>query len=128
MRVFNAPPWNDDWSASSAGQRLADVLATPGSAGTCLRRGGTLVGFALGHRERWFRGRHFLLKEMCVDQPLQGRGHGGSLLTALQEQLPDVEQIYLITARGGPAQRFYQRHGYTHAASRGLMVRPLRLS
>ena len=123
VRVFNAPPWNDAWTPATARKRLADLLATPGSAGVCLRRDGSLIAFAPGHCEQWSSGRHFLLKQMCVDTGLQRQGHGGALLTALVEGLDDVEQVYLLTASTSAASGFYQGKGFTFAHGLGVVVK-----
>ncbi|WP_432547731.1 GNAT family N-acetyltransferase [Kineococcus sp. SYSU DK004] len=126
VRVFTGAPWNEPWRLDAARQRLADVLATPGAAGTCLREAGALVGFALGHVERSHSARHFLLKEMCVDAGRQRRGHGRALLTALVEGLDDVEEVYLVTASTGTARLFYESTGFRAAQHHGVMVKRVR--
>ena len=123
VRVFGAAPWNEAWSPEAAQQRLGDVLATPGAAGTCLREEGALVGFALGHAERSHSARHFLLEEMCVDASRQREGHGRALLTALLEGLDDVEEVYLLTASAGGARLFYESAGSASARHHGVMVK-----
>jgi hypothetical protein len=74
VRVFNAPPWNDRWTVTTAGERLAQALATPASLGLAVRQGKSLVGVAIGYRERWYSGTHYVLKEMFIDPDLQGTG------------------------------------------------------
>lgn len=123
VRTFNAAPWNDAWSPRRARQRLADILATPGSAGVCLRRQGALAGFVLGHREHWFSGQHFLLQEMCVAAELQRRGHGRALLSLLIEGLDDVEEVYLVTAAAGQARFFYESNGFRFSQDHGIMTK-----
>ncbi|SDT07944.1 GNAT family N-acetyltransferase [Actinopolymorpha singaporensis] len=128
VSVFNAEPWNDRWSEASVRARLADVVATPGFVGVALQAGQDLHGFAIGHTEQWFTGRHFLLQEMCVRTDLQRQGVGAALLDALEARLVDVEQIYLLTeqdgaARRGAAQRFYERCGFRAARRTGVMTK-----
>ena len=59
--VFNGGPWFDAWTEDSARKRLEDLLGTPGSGGVVLFDEERLLGFALGHSEQWFVGRHFVL-------------------------------------------------------------------
>ena len=125
VSVFNAPPWNDQWTPPTARQRLHDLLSTPGSAGMVLLEQDRPVAFALGHTEQWFVGRHFFLKEMCVLTSLRRSGHGTRLLQTLEQRLAGVEQVYLLTARGGPAHNFYESRGYRPAQRQGLMTKPL---
>jgi aminoglycoside 6'-N-acetyltransferase I len=123
VSVFNGPPWNDRWSEASARARLDDVTGTPGFGGVALRRGPDLCGFAIGHTEQWFTGRHFYLREMCVRADLQRQGLGTNLMTALEAQLRDVEQIYLLTDRHGPAHSFYKHCGFRPAQTQAVMTK-----
>ena len=125
VATFNAPPWNESWSAADARQRLGDFLASPRSTGVCVANPeGDVVGFALGHRERSSDGDHFLLQEMCVQSGVQRRGHGTELLRGLGELLPDVTRWYLLTAYGSYAATFYQKVGFEPAQRMGVFVRP----
>jgi aminoglycoside 6'-N-acetyltransferase I len=123
VSVFNAAPWNDSWSEASARARLADVVGTPGFVGVALYQDQDLCGFAIGHTEQWFTGRHFLLQEMCVRTDRQRHGIGTELLAALEPRLVDVEQVYLLTDRHGPAHMFYERCGFRSAQRQGVMIK-----
>ncbi|MGW5365717.1 GNAT family N-acetyltransferase [Actinopolymorpha pittospori] len=125
VSVFNAPPWNDSWSDSSARTRLRDVVETPGFVGVALHQGQDLCGFAIGHTEQWFAGRHFLLQEMCVRTELQRQGIGTELIDALEARLFDVEQVYLLTDRHSPAHSFYERCGFRSARRQGVMIKSI---
>jgi aminoglycoside 6'-N-acetyltransferase I len=125
VKTFNAPPWNEDWSPADALQRLGDFLASPRSAGVCVTDlDGEVIGFALGHRERYSDGDHFLLQELCVRQDLQRQGHGTELLQGLGEVLPGVSRWYLLTAHASEAASFYQKNGFRPAKQVGVFVRP----
>jgi aminoglycoside 6'-N-acetyltransferase I len=112
VRVFNAPPWRDAWTEESARARLADMWATPGVVGVVSRDENRLVGFALGHVERWYSGPHFYLREMCVEADRQRSGHGSRMLSALDDRLEQVTALHLLTGRGTPAEEFYRRRGF----------------
>jgi aminoglycoside 6'-N-acetyltransferase I len=128
VAVFNATPWNDSWSEASARARLADVVETPGFVGVALQDGRELRGFAIGHTEQWFTGRHFLLQEMCVRTDLQRQGVGTALLGALEDRLADVEQVYLLTDQDGVAHRFYEHCGFRAARRVGVMTKRISLT
>lgn len=113
--VFNAPPWNDRWTLITARQRLLDLLDTPGFAGSVLLANDELVGFAMGYSEQWQNNRVFYLTEMCVKTASQRQGFGTRLLRSLEKRLTaefGATSIYLMTMRGGPAERFYAANGY----------------
>lgn len=121
--TFNAPPWNESWTAHDAAQRLGDVLATPRAFGVCSSTAdGEVLGFALGHLERSGADDHFLLQELCVRPGAQG--HGTELLEALADRLGQALHWYLLTARDSDAATFYERNGFRPAERMGVFVRP----
>ena len=126
VAVFNAAPWHDRWTAATARLRLADTLATPGARGFALLDG-ELLGFVLGFAEPWFDGTHFYTKEMCVQTGRQRTGLGTRLLQHLERDLREqqIDRVYLLTARAGPAQAIYAKHGYYTSAKMCLMAHRL---
>ena len=114
VAIFNDEPWNDNWQVKTAEKRLTDFLNTPKFLGVCCYEGEELLGFALGNREQWFEGEVFHLKEMGVKREKQGEGLGTSLLEKLRKQLigTGAKGIYLVTARGTRAEKFYQKNGF----------------
>ncbi len=112
--VFNAEPWNDRWTIETARKRLAETFDTPGFLGVVAVENAEPIGFVAGYREQWFTGGHYYLKEMCVRTDRQRAGIGTRLIEHLERRLRDldVERVYLLTARGGPAETFYAKRGY----------------
>jgi ribosomal protein S18 acetylase RimI-like enzyme len=68
----------------------------------------------LGWNERWTRGWHFHLKEMCVATALQRQGIGRRLIDELENRLAGrgVHRVFLETGESAPARRFYEASGY----------------
>ena len=60
---------------------------------------------------------------MCVQTSRQRRGYGAMLLQTLEDRLTGIEQVYLMTARGGPAQAFYEKQGYRAAQRQGVLTK-----
>ena len=125
--VFNMPPWNDAWTERTAATRLTDTLGTPGALGFLARYEGRLVGGVVGHREQWFDGVHFSLKEMFVHPTMQRRGIGTRLIRHLTQTLRQdgVRQVYLLTERAPRAAEFYGAQGFSVSRRMALMTRPL---
>ncbi|MEH1124973.1 GNAT family N-acetyltransferase [Micromonospora sp. CPCC 206061] len=123
--TFNAAPWNESWRLEDATQRLRDILATPRVLGVSVSTSeGELVGFALGHLERYASDDHFLLQEMCVKPARQRQGVGTALLEALRDRMPEVRHWYLVTMRDGVAAEFYKKNGFRPAGRTGILVWP----
>lgn len=121
--VFNNPPWNESWESEAVAQRLEDCYRTPNFYGLIAKNNGESLGFALGYIERWDKGKHFYLKEMCVASERQRCGIGTALMNALEEDLKNegVEKLYLHTARDTLAQTFYKRRGF-YVSSKMIMM------
>jgi aminoglycoside 6'-N-acetyltransferase I len=115
VEVFGNEPWNEEWHIADAQARLEEMAHTPGFQGVLAASDGKALGFAMGYMEQWQRGKkHYYLKEMCVVPRHQRSGIGTGIMQTLCNDLAklDVEAIYLLTARGGPAQAFYERLGF----------------
>jgi ribosomal protein S18 acetylase RimI-like enzyme len=114
VEVFNGPPWNEDWSVSSALPRLTEIAGTPGFEGLKVLSGDRMTGFLMGYIESFDAGGDFYLKEMCVLPDMQRRGIGTALLDQLKARLIEkgAEKLYLLTARDGPAAQFYEKNGF----------------
>jgi aminoglycoside 6'-N-acetyltransferase I len=113
--VFGNEPWNEEWRVADAQARLEEMVHTPGFHGLLVASDDELLGFAMGHTEQWQRGKkHFYLQEICVLPDYQQRGLGSGLVHVLCQDLMamDVEAIYLLTAREGLAQAFYEKNGF----------------
>ena len=114
VTVFNKEPWNDKWTMETAGKRLLDIMKSPGFYGNAKYENDELVGFILGQKEQWFDGMHFQILELCTDIKYQGKGYGKEMLTGFMENLKamDIKRVFLLTAKGIDAEKFYQKHGF----------------
>ncbi|MDP5274270.1 GNAT family N-acetyltransferase [Chengkuizengella axinellae] len=115
INVFNGEPWNDGWKEEDARERLSDLFFHQRFWGIGIYdRENNIVGFILGYTQKWLDQYHFYLNEMCVKQPLQGKGIGAKLLASLEIHCNknNINRIYLLTARVGQAEAFYKKNGY----------------
>ncbi len=121
--VFNAEPWNDEWTEDTALRRLQDIYSSPGFVGCKYLDDGTVKAAVFGNCEQWYKGMHYNLKEMFVSTELQGRGVGSRLLEHLEARLKDlnVNAIYLFTSKGNLTDRFYRKNGFNEFESMAMM-------
>lgn len=126
--VFNEPPWNENWKAEQAFERLALYHGTPRFLGVCVRHSKELTGFALGNCEPYQSESVFVLKEMCVASDRRGQGIGTLLLQHLHKSLEEsgVSIVNLLTRSGSTAEKFYLANGYTKSDRMRLYVAKLR--
>jgi aminoglycoside 6'-N-acetyltransferase I len=125
VEAFNAPPWNEGWTADSALQRLADCARTPHFLGLIAEDGAEIVGMAFGYSQRYQEEMHYFLLEFCVANSRQREGIGGSLLKELHRRLQaaGVSRIYTLTGRETPGQAFYEKEGFYVSPKMVMMAR-----
>lgn len=123
--VFNAAPWNENWSHESSLERLGACAATPNFLGLVAENEDGIAALAIGYWQRYQDERHFYLLEFCVANERQGEGIGTRMLEALHQRLQDegVHRIYTLTARETPAQAFYEKRGFYVSPKMILMAR-----
>jgi aminoglycoside 6'-N-acetyltransferase I len=123
--VFNAPPWNEQWTKESSWQRLSDCMHTPNFVGLIAEDGAEIVAMAFGYSQRYQGELHYELLEFCVATPRQGEGIGSALLAELHTRLQaaGVARINAMTARDTPAQDFYLKGGFYISPQRIMMSR-----
>ena len=127
MTVFNEAPWNEAWSLPAALARLQEIANTPGFYGIAADDDAEILGFAMGYAEHWHDTSHFYLKEMCVVPRCQRTGIGRTLIQTLSRDLGamNVEKMYLLTVRDGPAEAFYTRCGFYSSPKMIMMAKYL---
>lgn len=124
VSVFNAKPWNENWSLESSFARLDCYRRTPNFIGFSAHDGCEVIGFVLGNVEPYQQGSVFILKEMCVQTNCQRAGVGTKLLEHLHYELKKrkICVINLLTRVGQPAEAFYLKNGYTRSSRVGLYI------
>ncbi|WBW95291.1 GNAT family N-acetyltransferase [Oceanirhabdus sp. W0125-5] len=123
MRVFNAEPWNDKWTLDTAYKRLNDIYIAPNFEGTLYMEDGEIKGAIFGNYEQFFDGIHYNLREMFIDNELQGKGIGSKLLNQLEEHLRTigVTTIILFTSKGNKTSKFYLKNNFSEWDSMAMM-------
>ncbi|QJE95826.1 GNAT family N-acetyltransferase [Luteolibacter luteus] len=123
--VFNAPPWDEQWTKESSWQRLSDCMHTPNFLGLIAEDGAEIVAMAFGYSQRYQEELHYNLLEFCVANERQGEGIGSELLAELHSRLLEagVARVCTLTARDTPAQEFYLKGGFYISPKMILMSR-----
>ncbi|MFA1822924.1 GNAT family N-acetyltransferase [Virgibacillus oceani] len=127
INVFNSEPWNETWTYVTAEERLIDLLHTPKFLGFSLYDNGNLIGFIAGNSKKSYGGLTYYLAELCINNQIQGKGHGSKLLLCLEDELKKrgIQSLYLLTSNGGLAESFYLKNGYSINDKRIVMKKNL---
>ncbi|RJE90278.1 N-acetyltransferase [Paenibacillus sp. 1011MAR3C5] len=118
--VFNAAPWNNEWTNSVATTFISDLTQTPGfRAFVALDEEGTINGVMLGRVKHWWRGQEYYIDEFYVKSSVQGQGIGTRLLDFASENLKTdgIHNIVLLTDERTPAYSYYLKRGYQEFSS-----------
>ncbi|MCK1985729.1 MULTISPECIES: GNAT family N-acetyltransferase [Peribacillus] len=127
MNVFNREPWNENWTYETAKERLSDLLHTPKFLGFLFQVDHHAVGFVAGNSKVSYQGLTYYLAELCVNNEMQGKGHGSKMLQSLEDELQkrEIESLYLLTANDGLAEAFYLKNDYVVNEDRVVMKKNL---
>jgi GNAT superfamily N-acetyltransferase len=127
VHTFAQAPWSEAWPPELVRARLDQILQTPGCYGVIYESKRGIEAFALGICEPWHEGCHFYLKEMCVRHDVQRQGVGSTLMHDLCTQVRALgaSRVYLLTAREGMAEAFYQKLGFYTSPKMILMAQRL---
>lgn len=114
IKIFNAKPWNENWSRENTIEMLNDLCHAPRFKGFLFLLNNDVIGFVAGFSKAHGQGTAFFLAEFCIDGELQGKGYGSRLLACLEEKLrqENVNSLFLLTSSGGVAERFYKKRGF----------------
>ncbi|MWC29752.1 GNAT family N-acetyltransferase [Paenibacillus sp. MMS18-CY102] len=112
--VFNAEPWNDEWTEERVTEYLTDFTNMPRFKGIVAVQGDAIQGFIFGSVKKWWQGDEFFINEMCVRTDKQRSGIGTSLMQYLEQVMKeeDVRNLALLTDRGMSAEFFYKKYGF----------------
>ena len=127
VSVFSAAPWNEEWQAEWATDRLSTIYNSPGFYGLVLENQHSIIAAALGRSTPFKGSMHFELVEFFVEPTCQGQGIGKRLFKALENGLVDRGCSFctLLTARGTDAEHFYLKLGYRPHGKLIFMTRKL---
>lgn len=114
VRVFGAPPWEEQWDPADARAHLEQILLTPGSLGLVALDDGQIMGMLLGVEKRTSTGGAFIVDDVFVEGAKQRQRVGSELMNALKVRLraQGVTTLGLFTSWTAPAAEFYRKQGF----------------
>lgn len=127
VSTFNGAPWNDKWTIETATKRLKDIIETPNFCGLIYKENNEITGVIMGNSEQGDSGKNFYLREFFVKSDTQKQGIGTRLLNELESKLKknDVNNIYLLTAKGDSTEGYYTRRGFATSSKIVMMSRSI---
>lgn len=123
VSAYNGAPWNDNWTAAKALEKLDCFFNSPKFLGWMAYDGEALVGACVGNIEPYFTGDYFYLKEMFVPGAAQRSGTGSALMTQIKADLKtmDIETVVLFTSNAAFPWQFWQKQGFEEMETMRMM-------
>ncbi len=114
VEAYNAEPWNDQWTAEKALEKLECFYNSPKFIGLLAYVGDQIKGACVGNIEPYYTGDYFYLKEMFVAPSAQKMGIGQKLMDELKSQLEqsDIRQMILFTSKEHFPFKFYEKANF----------------
>lgn len=111
VETFNAEPWNDEWTISTAAKRLHQMINTEDSYGLCVYQNGVICGAIIGRMEQFYNGIMFNIEEFWVKNDMRGCGIGTQMFSEFEKRLKEkqVNEIILFTSKGDLTEHFYHK-------------------
>lgn len=127
VRVFGAPPWDEQWDPADARIHLEQDTGTPGALGLVALDEAQIVGVLLGVEKRTSTGVAFMITELYVDAAMQRHGVGAALMNALVKRLKarGIHTIALLTSWSAPVSAFYHKQGFVEIPDARFLLRDL---
>jgi len=114
VRVYNDPPWNDQWTAEKAEKYLNSFIDNPLFIGYSAFLDGQQVGGCFGTRKYWWTGDEYNILEFFIDNSFHRQGLGSTFMELIRANIEqnNIKTITLLTLRDTPADRFYSKVGF----------------
>jgi ribosomal protein S18 acetylase RimI-like enzyme len=125
VRVFNLPPWNEDWSYEKAYNHIETISNAPDFIGFVAVNEDLLLAVLLGRLQDNLPNRIFRIGEIFVEPDYHRQGIGTALLCHLNQQMCElsVHRITATTLAESPAAYFYMRQGFSDTGPVSYSVR-----
>ncbi|RXJ74950.1 hypothetical protein CS022_01865 [Veronia nyctiphanis] len=123
VSVFNAEPWNDNWTKAWAYERLEIIFKSYRFYGYAAENENGLIGAVLS-RVGSFKGELELeIVELFVSSKEQRKGVGVTLMDELKSHAKrdNITCFYLLTDKTTFAKDFYLKYGY-HGHEENLLM------
>jgi len=125
METYNAPPWNDAWTAETAGKYIDEFTRYARFVGFVAVIDGSIEGAAFLREKTWIDGSELYVDEFYVSPRRQGRGIGKALFAHIEAYAEEngLESITLLTDKRKPAFRFYRKNGMAESENTVFMYK-----
>ena len=126
VEAFKNPPWNEVWSYERSYQRIEQL--DDGKYTRCFvyMLDNKIAVVVCGKLITYVNDLDFMIEDFYIDPHCQRRGLGKKMMKALEECLPEVDDLILLTGREFYSADFYQKNGFKINDDMVFMVKKLK--
>ena len=124
--MFTSPEWGFTWLTMEKTRRyFTDMANAPRFKGYMYMQDGDAAGACFGDISDYFKTAQYYIREIFVDQSIQGRGVGSRFLADIEADLKrcGIDNVILSTSRGIKAFDFYKNNGYIENPETAFLVK-----
>ncbi len=127
MKTFSAPPWNENWSVSTARKYLAEFSDAPRFVGFVYSLSDKVIGAAFCHAKTWVCGEELFIDEFFISPDFQHKGFGTELMKTVEKYATDsgLTSVVLLTSCDKPSLGFYKALGFECATQMRFMFKDM---
>ncbi|MHC9000482.1 GNAT family N-acetyltransferase [Enterococcus bulliens] len=125
IETFAKAPWNETHEFETILMYIKRLAAMNTFMGLIVETSDThtFLGVALGYIKPWYQGEEYVLDTFFIDPSHQSQHIGTRFMEHLKIVLAsrEIPAIMLDTDRDTPAEKFYQKHGFSASEDTVLM-------
>lgn len=114
--TFTKAPWFDKWTdADHARIYLLEFFQNPAFIGFVITDNGQIIGASYGSKTSFYTGATCHINEFFISDHVQSKGLGTIFMAEIEKLLAqkNIHLITLLTDRNTPAEKFYDKVGFT---------------
>ena len=114
VSTFNSEPWNESWTYEMAQERIGGLLSNPMAIAYAAIQDNELISCVIGYITNYMSSKEFFIEEFLVSNAFQNKGYGTKSLVFIENDLKSegVTSLTLLTERGFPSEKFYQKNRF----------------
>lgn len=112
IRAFKNPPWNEDWEYERAYRRVEQL--NDGRYTRCYAYflDDKIIGVICGKIITYVKDVDFMIEDFYIDPDYQRMGIGKKLMELVEKEMPEIDNLTLLTGKGFYSIDFYEKNGF----------------
>lgn len=125
IKAFKNPPWNESWDCTRAYQRIEQLDDGKYTRCYVYLVNNKIVGVICGKLVTYVSDLELMIEDFYIDPDCQRMGIGRKMMKLLEMELPEVNNLTLLTGKNFYSVDFYKKNGFIRDDNIVLMRKKL---